>query len=180
MQIGIFPFDITECCFTPVENLTPKSAHKKLWYLQTALRRAGLFISVCKGLINHHVFLLRKWGRNGLKQHCYSLEESCRAQWRDGIRILVSPRLFRGYTFVISAIVVKCSLLHFSLVVACGVGEWAFCWGGRLGNSSVPDPLYHFGKLQCYRVLQFLHQHAPSKLHFLFPLSFSFWKAGLL
>lgn len=41
-------------------------------------------------------------------------------------------------------------------------------------------PLYDFAKLQCCCVPSFLHQHTLSELSFLFPLSFYFWKAGLL
>lgn len=61
MQIGMFLFDITKCCFAPSEKLTPRSANKKkCWYLQTILRRAELLKSMCNGLINHQPLLLRK------------------------------------------------------------------------------------------------------------------------
>lgn len=73
---------------------------------------------------------------------------------------------------------VPSSVLFWRLVT--GGVRMAFCWGRRLRNSSIPGSLHDFGTLQCCCVPEFLHQCAPSKLPYLLPLSFSFWKAGLL
>lgn len=99
-------------------------------------------------------------------------------RWYHSTDSLANLYLFRANVFFISAVVVQCSLLCFSLVVACDGRERAFSWGHRLGNNFIPDSWYDFGKLQCYCVPQFLHQHTPSDLPFL--LSFSFWEAGML
>lgn len=89
-------------------------------------------------------------------------------RWYRSTDSLANLYLFRAHVFVISAVVVQCSLLCFSLVVACDGRERAFSWGHRLGNNFIPDSWYDFGKLQCYCMPQFLHQRTSSELHFVF------------